>query len=256
MPDIENEIAKAKETAFKQSQERGGSLSAKNPQDRAAARRSALFNIASGTVAGVQAAQQAIRAGDPLSAAILGMGGALQAPTFEQVQAARQAQIAEAELKRLEATPIEQVSPDLVKNLIDQGVDLTGTPLGTVNKISPILTSLENMRQREELRRLTEQGISGRFNRAQMEKRRENLLRMLGGTQGLMLKASAPELYQQTMDQYQAIEAALRGLPEGKGPEEQVQPRPGNRINVRRKSDGKTGTIKESDFNEAIYERL
>lgn len=139
MPDIDNEIAKAKKISESQSQERAGSLSSRSPGGRSASRRSAFFNIASGTAAGVQAAQQAIQSGDPLSAAILGMGGALQAPTFEQVQAAREAQIADSTLKRLEATPIEQISP----NILREYPEFEGMPLGAISKLSPLVRQQE-----------------------------------------------------------------------------------------------------------------
>ena len=136
---INNETARAKSLAYEQSRERAGSLFTKSPQDRAASRRSAFFNVISGMAAGAKAAQPAIQAGDPLSAVLLGMGGAIQAPTFEEMQAAREAQIAEATLKQIEAMPIEKVSP----GILAQYRELEGMPVGFVSKISSLLRQQE-----------------------------------------------------------------------------------------------------------------
>lgn len=152
MIDIEAEQARAKEIAQRQSIERAGSMSARFPNTASAKRRAAFFNIISGTAAGTAAAQGAIQRGDALSAAILGAGGALQAPTFEQVEAQKQAELAKAKLSSLEAMPLDRVSPGLAKELADLGYDVSDMSIGAVKSMGPLIEDA-TQRRREKLER-------------------------------------------------------------------------------------------------------
>jgi hypothetical protein len=144
---INNAAAEAKRLAQEQSSDRAGPLSARFPQYRRNRGLSFFQNVLSGTASGVAAAQGAIRAGDPISAALLAAGGAMQAPTQEQVQAAREAEIAKARLSALEMEPIQRHAPGMVRELASLGFDLEDVPLGIVNKLAPLIDNATQARR-------------------------------------------------------------------------------------------------------------
>lgn len=146
---ISNEGKRAQEISNRQSSERAGSMSARFPR-YTKTRRTAFFNALSGTAAGMRAAQGAIQQGDPISAALLAAGGALQAPTEEQVVMAREAQIAEDTLKQLEVAPLRGISPQMVKELSDLGISgAEDLPLGAIRTLSPLIEAGMAKRKQE-----------------------------------------------------------------------------------------------------------
>jgi hypothetical protein len=104
--------------------------------------RNTLLNALIGAQQGSTAALDAARLGDPTAAALAGalggFAGAAQRPAeqLEQQMLQRQAQLQMAEL---ELTPIEQISPAIVARF----PFLEGTPMGMVNRISPLVTASE-----------------------------------------------------------------------------------------------------------------
>lgn len=85
------------------------------------ATRDSLFNALMGVSAGAEAGANA---GDPVIGALTGFGAGLKAPTA-----------ADFREKRLDQLSVDEVSPDLVQRY----PELSGVPLGVVNKIAPLL---------------------------------------------------------------------------------------------------------------------
>lgn len=135
--------AEAKKEAGRQSSVSAGSLSSSTRN-----RRFSFFNMLSGAAAGVKAGQGA---GDPFSAALLGIGGALQAPTEDEVIASREAQIAEARAKQIESLPLQQVSPDMVRELKALGYDVKDLPLGAIRQIAPLIQDAVERRRQSQM---------------------------------------------------------------------------------------------------------
>lgn len=82
-----------------------------------------------------QAAQEASRLGDPLTAALAAIGGAAGAPGGEAVARARRAEEQKSQLAQLESTPIDAISPDIVKEF----PEMAGVPVGLAKQFFPLI---------------------------------------------------------------------------------------------------------------------
>lgn len=112
-----------------------------------------LLNALLGVQGGIQAAQGTAGAGSPLLSFLSGAAGAVGAPRVEDIRAQRDAQQQQLLMQQMESLPVDQVSPDLVKGLKDLDIDISGIPLGVVNKLSPVFKEISDIRQQ---RRATE----------------------------------------------------------------------------------------------------
>ena len=102
-----------------------------------------------GTAAGVHAAQGAIQRGDPISAALLAAGGAMAAPSEEQIEAQQAAEMAKARLQELEARPIQSVSPGMVQELAALGFDANDLPIGAIKQLAPLIEAGTTKRRQD-----------------------------------------------------------------------------------------------------------
>ena len=104
-----------------------------------------LLNVLLGASGGISAASKA--GGDPLAAFLLGAGGAATQPQFADIQAQRQAQLAEAKAKQFELMPIGEFAPGAVaKYNLDPN-----TPLGVAKQFLPILQKVEELELKEKM---------------------------------------------------------------------------------------------------------
>lgn len=87
----------------------------------------ALRNLTNGAAAGIQAAQTGISLGDPVVAAIQGASGGLNAPS---AQAIRERQF----MEQIDSVIIDDLSPELVARY----PEVSGMPLGVVQKMLPV----------------------------------------------------------------------------------------------------------------------
>ena len=86
---------------------------------------------------------------DPTAAVLSSFAGGFGAPSPEAIASQRAQQQAAAQMAAFEATPIEDVSPDIAEKF-----GLQGVPLGLVNKISPFLQRHDDLEKQSELIRL------------------------------------------------------------------------------------------------------
>jgi len=128
--------------------------------------RDILLNTLLGASAGGNNAAKFNQLGDPFVSALAGITGAAGAPTIEDIDNARAKAQAEAIAAQLEATPIEEISSDLVTKLKDKhGVDISGLTVGAVNKISPLIIGLEKAEKKDNVleRDIIDEGAALRF---------------------------------------------------------------------------------------------
>lgn len=92
---------------------------------------------------GIEASSQVNRLGDPLLSALAGIGGAVGAPSPQQIGASREASLAQAQLAQMAAVPFEEIAPGAAEKY-----GLQGVPLGVAEKLIPVLERSEFMEQR------------------------------------------------------------------------------------------------------------
>lgn len=105
--------------------------------------RDRLLSTLMGFRSGMEAAQQGITQGNPIAAAIAGLAGGLSGPTPEDIAARRATQSAQFQMQQIELTPIQNISPTIVKEY----PELIDTPLAAIQKISPILERASMQKQ-------------------------------------------------------------------------------------------------------------
>lgn len=84
---------------------------------------------------GAQAAQKVAPQGDAFGSFLAGAAGGIGAPSAQDLANKQAEDMAKAQMAQFEATPIDEVSPDIVERF----PELKGVPLGFVNRISPLL---------------------------------------------------------------------------------------------------------------------
>ena len=146
--------------------------------------RDIIMSALAGLGTSSQAATQAARLGDPVSAALAGIGGAFQAPSAQHF-ATQRAQLQQQQMEaQLAATPVDQISPAIV----EKHPEFSGMPLGVVQKLAPFLNRQEAMEQQLAMFIAAEQGRNSRNTEtANSAKERNAALKRLPAPQVLAL---------------------------------------------------------------------
>ena len=118
----------------------------------------AITNALLGIQAGIQGSQGVNQLGSPLLSALAGASAAASAPRAQDIQAQREAALAQARVQALDAIPVDEVSPGLVERF----PELQGLPLGAVNKLAPMLQRQEQLEQTLAMLAIREQGADRR----------------------------------------------------------------------------------------------
>lgn len=109
--------------------------------------RDVLLSALMGFGKSMGASQAAAANGDPLLASLAGIAGAAGQPGPQAVMAQRMDLKRQQMLAQLEASPVEQVAPDLAEKY----KELKGLPLSTFQKIAPLLQRNEDAEKRLEI---------------------------------------------------------------------------------------------------------
>ena len=137
----------------------------------------AITNALLGIQAGIQGSQDVNRFGSPLLSALAGASAAASAPRAQDIQAQREAALAQARVQALDAVPVDEVSPGLVERF----PELQGLPLGAVNKLAPMLQRQEQLEQTLAMLAIREEGADRRAGTRQDAREDTELLRQEGG---------------------------------------------------------------------------